>query len=59
MTVIVQGRTSRYRTKVSSTNFVCFGIFCFMVLNYIHEANIRDGAKTVHVVFKYLFRNLL
>jgi hypothetical protein len=25
----------------------------------MHEENIRDGGKTVHVVFKYLSRSLL
>jgi hypothetical protein len=29
------------------------------VVSVNHEANIRGGGKTVHVVFKYLFRSML
>jgi hypothetical protein len=31
---------------------------CGISLLCVHEANIRGGGKTVHVVFKYLSRNL-
>jgi hypothetical protein len=33
--------------------------YMYSVVPCTHEENIRGGGKTVHVVFKYIFRSLL